>query len=458
MQFNTVWMNKEMQEQDFVNFQQEVILTERMCVPFSIACRENNGVYGIWVLINNIWLEVSAIDLVSSLYDDQNIKLFDGDEEYKVSITKNEYTYVWKIINVKKSYFAVFYYSFSDYFRQIKDCVNSLYKVVQNGYSIADRQIKLHHLEMCCKQLDVEALVPSAFGLKASNIEAEKFVFAPCSNYNKEEYQIGFGNRTYKTFLTDWDSDYEKIRHQFESLVYNYKTDIELNFDCLDTIIHIEQVSIVDTIEPVENGYRYNYKKYAKIKIIPCGYLWYPTIVSYCIYEEAIKTLYEGLLKFALNQSLAMKNSNEASLRMDMYNSFKSPILEYHIYKKQVAKKSPVKHIFQIDPDYDSLGVDLATDMNISIDEYGVIDIDVLNKEGQKIVIPELAKWQKEINSIVIASEVGHAYEKDWEDYHRRGLNLARQLREQLPDDCDLWYVAPFEDKSGTLVGRIFIL
>ena len=70
----------------------------------------------------------------------------------------------------------------------------------------------------------------------------------------------------------------------------------------------------------------------------------------------------------------------------------------------------------------------------------------------------ELDEWAYEIEKIVIASETGKPYEKDWEDYHRRGIALAKQLREILPPTTDLWYEAPYEDKSGTIPHKILIL
>ena len=59
---------------------------------------------------------------------------------------------------------------------------------------------------------------------------------------------------------------------------------------------------------------------------------------------------------------------------------------------------------------------------------------------------------------IQIASETNNPYEKDWKEYHNRGIELARKLREQLSDDCDIWYSAPFEDKSGTISGSFLVL
>ena len=100
-------------------------------------------------------------------------------------------------------------------------------------------------------------------------------------------------------------------------------------------------------------------------------------------------------------------------------------------------------HTIRICPDYNYYLLDSD---NAALDL-----IDLLDKDGTPIIMPEMDEWSKEICSIVVASETGQHYEKDWEDYHKRGIALARRLRELLPNDYELWYEAPFEDKSGII-------
>lgn len=115
------------------------------------------------------------------------------------------------------------------------------------------------------------------------------------------------------------------------------------------------------------------------------------------------------------------------------------------------------KRIIVICPDYDEWGYSPSGDISpFSIAPDGKIDNeDIYDQDGKPIVLPELYEWQQEIEPIVIASECGEPYEKDWADYHRRGLEIAHKLRKVLSSDFDLWYEAPFEDKSGTVSGEI---
>lgn len=115
-----------------------------------------------------------------------------------------------------------------------------------------------------------------------------------------------------------------------------------------------------------------------------------------------------------------------------------------------------VKHVLTICPDIDQLIVN-EEGISLSPDKSGLIR-EVYDQNGNSIVFPEMLSWYKEIESIVIASETGEKYQKDWQEYHKRGLELAHQLREWLSDDFDLWYEAPFEDKSGTIPHPILIM
>ena len=459
MNGNSIWTSKAVCDNENDVFKKEIALVERKCTPFLLVCKEHNGKWGVWVFINQTWLLVNPCDLVSSLYEDGEsyIVLRDDNVKYDVTVIKTAYTFVWSIMCAEKSYYEVHYFRFLNYFLRIQNRINYLADMVRDGHSIAYEHIKLEHLDICCKQLQIEALQPSHYRLMASQVVVEQFEFTPCEDDHNERYLIGIGNRSYNTFLTDWDNDYEEIRHQFESLIYSQDAKIALSFDTSETIIHIKRVDVLDEINKEEKGYGFKYKELALVKIIPNDFVYSPIIAGYCDYKATIKTLYEGLLRFALRQP--------ANSRMDMYNRLKSPLIERFIKnnsvydnKKPSKRQQHIRHILWINPDYDSLGIDLATGFDVTINHLGELDGNFIDKEGKPIVIPELTKWQQEICPIVIASEAGTPYEKDWTEYHSRGIKLVHKLREVLSDDCDIWYSAPFEDKSERIQHKLLIL
>ena len=117
------------------------------------------------------------------------------------------------------------------------------------------------------------------------------------------------------------------------------------------------------------------------------------------------------------------------------------------------------KHTIVICPDYDEWGHSLSEDVPpFSIAPDGRIDNEEsYDQDGNPIIMPELYEWQKEIEPIVVAFSVGEPYDKDWDDYHQRGLDIAHKLRKILSPDFELWYEAPSEDKSGTISSRTLI-
>ena len=121
--------------------------------------------------------------------------------------------------------------------------------------------------------------------------------------------------------------------------------------------------------------------------------------------------------------------------------------------------KADGKHAIVICPDYDEWGYSLSEDVPpFSIASDGRIDNkDIYDLDGKPIVMPELYEWQKEIEPIVVAFSVGEPYDKDWADYHRRGLYIAHKLRQVLSPDFDLWYEAPLEDRSRTIPQMLLI-
>ena len=135
MYYNTIWTAKKTYEREASKFQQEIILAERQCVPFPLICRECDGAWGIWVFINQTWLLISPIDLVSSLYADGEgyITLKDNNGvEYNITITKSEYTFIWRIMCAEKSYYEELHYRFIHYFMRIQNRIKHLCDMVRD--------------------------------------------------------------------------------------------------------------------------------------------------------------------------------------------------------------------------------------------------------------------------------------------------------------------------------------
>jgi hypothetical protein len=249
----------------------------------------------------------------------------------------------------------------------------------------------------------------------------------------------------------------EQVRHQLESYVYSREAEIILNFDTDETIIKVRHVRVLDEMSKAGNGYMCKYKDYDLIEIIPNSFIKMPIIKGYCKEKQVIGQLYEGLLDIARRHPAdGEENSyDDTPSREIAYNRYKSPILELFLkgIKREkntyMVRQTIVKHIVRICPDYDEYLWD-EDDAAMELDE-------LYDKEGRSIQMPELDAWAHEIARVVVDSETGRPYEKDWSDFHKRGINLAHQLHKRLSPDFDLWYEVPYEDKSGIIPRRKLI-
>ena len=146
-------------------------------------------------------------------------------------------------------------------------------------------------------------------------------------------------------------------------------------------------------------------------------------------------------------------NIGESHLLIDQ---IKSPMIESFLTDKKqfedtyATRQVRIKSILIINPDYDELIYD-ENNLMLYEDDLGEIINDEFDIHG-------FFEWGREIHPIVIEASVGNPYEKDWEDYHRRGLEYARELRKCLPDEYDLWYHRPFEDKTNTVPDKQLII
>ncbi len=458
----TIFKNKEFAESENKKIQRIVAEVEKTCSPLQISCLDRQGVWGIWFQIEKDCLLVDPLCLVNTIFKDDQYWMLDFYNEekdcYVVDARKLDFCMEWNLVHADYPTYY-FHYTFEDYIDKIKQTICKLYDVWKDGkptaYEKADFDI--NGIEMCKKQLDVGATLLSNYKLMTSSVIKETFIFTPLKHL--EKYTIGIGNRTFETFLTHWDSDMESIRHQFETYVYEHETTIKLPFDMCDTVIQISHKRILDNINIDGNGIGYKYQSYCLVTITPNDFVHMPIIKGYCDEKEVVKTLYEGFMQMAFHHPIDGKESSQDDMpsRIVAYNRYKSPVIESFIkgeeYKPNTYRnrQTEIKEIITICPDY---GAFLWWD---KFDMAGCLD-ELYDKDNVPMNFKELEEWAKEAEPAIAAFHLGEPDEKDWANYHKRGITLAMQLRERLSTDFDLWYDAPFEDKSGIIKHPIFIM
>ena len=429
-----------------------------------ITCKEIAGKWGIWLDSSEGYVLIPPIDLFNSIFCEYNRIWADGylDDTlekkicFYIDVTKEPYIYSWSLSSPLVKAFGRRYYMEDAYIEKVKQVLTELNEKMKDGATWAYDYFdcKPGALEMCLKQFEIKAVFPSYYTRMVKDVQKEEFVFKPI---DIEEYTIGIGDRQYTTFLTHWDNSYDHIRHQFEEYVYGRKATLELSFDSSDTVLHLEKIHILDHTEKVGDGIGFKYQYYMRVEIQSNEFAGMPNIVGYCDIDQTLRTLYEGFLRLGLLHNLEADKYGDIPSLIVAYNRFKSPLIETCLipdyepdYTSYRERQVQIEDILTIQPDFDYF----IRHLDGTVDGYE--DLEELC--GQPVQIEGLKDWCQDIVPVVIEAAVSKTYPMDWEDYHRRGINLAKQLRKVLPKEYDLWYRAPYEDKSGTIKEPMLII
>lgn len=447
----------------------EIHASESECVPFMIACGEWDGWWGIWLTVDEMRLLVNPIDLVSSIYRGDRYYPFDTpraevntvcyEGNFYVDIRLDDHVVEWQLRYEAWDRMERLYFTYGEYVSKITRAITELHGAFKAGKQIAydPFDADLEGVEMCLKQLEIKSTFPSNYTLMTKDVCVESFCFTPVHSEWNGKHRIGIGNRTFETVLSHWDCCSERIRHQLENFVYEHEAVVRLPFDCLETVVTLRRTSVLDQVNRSENGIGYQYKEFMIVEIEPNGYVHMPILKGFCDVEATVKTFYEGLLKHTLRFGHSSLKLDEHELpRMVAYNKLKSPIIESFLRGEKLKedeyaiRQVHVKQVITIQPEHEYFLFD-ADGNTLDLD-------DIYDQNGNPVDLIYMYYWAEDIEDVYTARRLEMPYEMDWVYFHRRGLHLAKQLREMASTDFDIWYEAPFEDNSGFIPTKTIIL
>ena len=451
----------DIKNQDILN---EIEGKRRKASSPGFVCKQVGGKWGIWLdsleghilippteLFNTIFCGNDRIRAYCYLDDRMENKVL-----FHIDVSREPYIYCWSLSCPLVQAFGRQYYMQDTYVDTVRKAISDLYARMDVGAPAAygNAPVTSEALRLCIKQFEVRAVFPTFHTRMVADIQEEVFVFSPSDT---EEYTIGIGDRLYSTFLTHWDNCYDHIRHQLEELVYGGRASLELNFDGSGTVLRLEPVSIVDHTEKVGDGITIRYRHYVRVEIQSNESSAMPFLVGYCDIARTLRTLYEGLLKLAMLHDTDAGEYDDEPGCIEVYNRFKSPLIESFLRAGCKSDDSAfkvrqvqVKDIITIVPDDDLLVAHIDGDVE------GHEELERLC--GQPLCIDGFEEWYTEAATAVAETCAGRACNIDWNDFHRRGIEYAKQIRRILPAEYDLWYMKPYEDTSNIIRKPILVI
>lgn len=117
----------------------EIAESEKLCTPFPINCHQRDGVWGIWFQIEDDFLLVNPVDLVSSIFKDDDYDLLefyikDSEQQddkisFSVNICCKDHAFHWKLSHSALAISGKRSFTFEEYLNKTKMAVDRLYQV-----------------------------------------------------------------------------------------------------------------------------------------------------------------------------------------------------------------------------------------------------------------------------------------------------------------------------------------
>lgn len=434
---------------DFEKYHQELHAEPEMQTPLGLSCREENGSYGVWLEVEGIRYLVNPIDFFNTIFADDENDTYGDVSVYEVNGKKVEERlgWVWVLDSRVVYIMTVFdpriekpvkaYYHKDSYFKAIKTVLTEFYEKWTDGNPVNydEKVLKVDAVRNCVEQLRIMA---SNWYAVKNDVKPviERLVFEPEEIYGHDRgFVVGFGDRKYTFYTTNYNEEMESVRHDLEGLTYDFRAVLSFPYEVLG-----EETKMVlrDNSHYCDGPI---HKYCMSVTIYPNGYSGMPVLTGLCDSQQAARAIYEGLLQMALlhgKDSVSGKKNKHDSLVA--YNRYKSPIFEINLkqdeYDRRVdsyeclERQTHIKDVLTLRPDRDSFltGID------------GTLYNDVMLERlcGQPAHVEEsLVQWCKD-------------FVPGFDDnYLQRGYELARKLRNLLPKGYDVWYHVPSDDSNN---------
>lgn len=428
----------------------EPLITHQQEPHVEFGDYEMKGQYGIWLSNDGKKYVLFPSELVSMLLHIEGKltasckdgDIWNGNTVY-YSDAVDEYIWILTDYANKKSAYLVFpknkiHKEISEAFKLLYGSLSQGAKTVYKGNSV-----NTDTLEVCMKELDRAIFISNnkRYGYDSKIKEAEKLNFVCKHEYSDFPYTLTLGGITLKSYVSDWTTDLTQLRKDLEMA----KT-IKLFFEDSPTTISFPNC--------FDGGIPDRCKK-ELVEITPNEFCESVVIFGICNRYQVIQAIYEGLLRMARYEFHDEEGYGtwDDMDNMTFYNKIKSPLVEslirnkcienYEIENRQIL----IRHILTICPHHGYIYKDEKNRCdNFFVN--GKIVIEFSDCGRLVLNIPGFEQWYNDYLQATDYSDKTINPNFDYDCWREHGLQLASQLRQQLPEDIDLWYETHNKDQA----------
>lgn len=146
------------------------------------------------------------------------------------------------------------------------------------------------------------------------------------------KYQIQVGENNLESFISEWSTDWDKIRHDLEHLIWHGETEIRINYEDSPTIIKLSKESALESRVEIDGGIFFNWEPLIRVEVIPNDFIKgkVKPFFGYDRQLSVINSIYYGLQSLAK----AYPEENEDNPEMTKQNVLKK--LQSHLIEDYI--------------------------------------------------------------------------------------------------------------------------
>lgn len=191
-----------------------------------------------------------------------------------------------------------------------------------------EEYMRIPHAERLIEGLNAMCIPQNCTQLFSTDVKVEKFTFEFTEEYSCDtEFNIGFGDRFYRSSFSDWSNELEILRYELEGLVVRDRGQVELHFEDDPNIIDVRGCHLHDTRD----------SSCVKVTFTPDGFVGGPILFGYCKRKEVVEKLYRGFMELFSRDTSWFDDGHEGvtwdEFRANALALLKSQIVEEYLNK-----------------------------------------------------------------------------------------------------------------------------
>lgn len=218
--------------------------------------------------------------------------------------------------------------------KALKDLCNH---VIKNGTCMY-RNFTAETAECLLIGLDCLSIPRNYSQVFFDEISIENFSFRFIEPYSCDTaYEIRIGRRSYTSNISDWTTDFDRLRNEIEAFVLSAWTtkEIHINFEDSPTILRLEAQSLFPA--------NMRHPEVVRLTVLPDTFSKQPITFGWCRPRQIVRALYLGLLELFTVDTDWFDDSSVVTwdeFRLRVYNQVQSCIIENYINEKAESEQA----------------------------------------------------------------------------------------------------------------------